>query len=185
MIFLFNRFFCSQKKFQELEIANIAYKTRIKIHNQLESNRYKAKVLALSTNDGKYSIHSTLSHSYVLTLSNLFSSLTYLFVSTIFVLAQFPNFFSSKFAKKKLNQLHWIRRSSVTYSAMFHLRFLSCFKSIVLSIFVVARRAFCCFSRKRKPSYSECEVLTSVNVEQSSYPTNRRSNEVRPSDCGI
>lgn len=37
-------------------------------------------------------------------------------------------------------------------------------KNLFLTIFAIVRRGLCCFSRQRKPSYSDCEVLTSVDV---------------------
>lgn len=38
-------------------------------------------------------------------------------------------------------------------------------KNIFITILAILRRGLCCLSRKRKPSYSDCEVLTSVNVD--------------------
>lgn len=52
---------------------------------------------------------------------------------------------------------------------------LSRFKSFLLSIITLFRRALCCFTRRRKPSYAECEILTSVNVVQTNQ--NARSRE--------
>lgn len=52
-------------------------------------------------------------------------------------------------------------------------------KSLFLTIFAVIRRAFCCFSRKRKPSYADCEILTSVNVDHSTYSNSKRHNDVK------
>lgn len=51
------------------------------------------------------------------------------------------------------------------------------FKSFILSIITLFRRALCCFSRRRKPSYSECEILTSVNVH-ANQNTTRKQEEV-------
>lgn len=48
-------------------------------------------------------------------------------------------------------------------------------KSFLLSIITLFRRTLCCFSRRRKSSYSECEILTSVNVVQTNQ--NARSRE--------
>lgn len=50
-------------------------------------------------------------------------------------------------------------------------------KAVLLSFAVLFKRALCCFSRKRRNSYSECEVLQSVNVvDNKTYGTQR--NEV-------
>lgn len=51
------------------------------------------------------------------------------------------------------------------------------FKSFLLSIITLFRRALCCFSRRRKPSYAECEILTSVNVH-TNHNANRSHDEV-------
>lgn len=40
-------------------------------------------------------------------------------------------------------------------------------KSLLLGILALIRRALCCFSRRRKRSNSECEILNSVSVVQS------------------
>lgn len=62
---------------------------------------------------------------------------------------------------------------------MFIIHIFSRIKSFLLTVFAVVRRAFCCFSRKRKPSFAECEVLTSVNVvEHNSYENPKRQNGV-------
>lgn len=39
-------------------------------------------------------------------------------------------------------------------------------KSILLGILALVRRAMCCFSRRRKRSNSECEILDSISVVQ-------------------
>lgn len=51
------------------------------------------------------------------------------------------------------------------------------FKSFLLSIITLFRRALCCFSRRRKSSHSECEILTSVNVVHSNNQHANRSQE--------
>lgn len=54
------------------------------------------------------------------------------------------------------------------------------FKSFLLTLIAAFRRALCCFSRRRKSSNSECEVLTSVNVVQSNNNHgSRQRDEVR------
>lgn len=51
------------------------------------------------------------------------------------------------------------------------------FKSFLLSIIALFRRALCCFSRRRKPSYAECEILTSVNVVHTNNHHGNRSHD--------
>lgn len=51
------------------------------------------------------------------------------------------------------------------------------FKSFLLSIITLFRRALCCFSRRRKSSHSECEILTSVNVVHGNNQHVNRSQE--------
>lgn len=53
-------------------------------------------------------------------------------------------------------------------------------KAVLLSFAVLFKRALCCFSRKRRNSYGECEILQSVNVvDNNTYATQR--NEVSAS----
>lgn len=54
------------------------------------------------------------------------------------------------------------------------------FKSLFLVLINVFRRALCCFSRRRKTSHSECEMLTSINVVQNNNNHGSRNrDEVR------
>lgn len=39
-------------------------------------------------------------------------------------------------------------------------------KAVLLAVIAVLRRGFCCLSRRRKPSLTGCEVLSSVSVVQ-------------------
>jgi len=48
-------------------------------------------------------------------------------------------------------------------------------KSILLTFIAIFKLALCCFSRKRRDSFSECEILSSVNVISESSSTRRRS----------
>lgn len=60
------------------------------------------------------------------------------------------------------------------------------FKSFLLSIITLFRRALCCFSRRRKPSYAECEILTSVNVvHTNNHNANRSHDEVCVTNANI
>ncbi|XP_031621238.1 uncharacterized protein LOC116339483 [Contarinia nasturtii] len=61
---------------------------------------------------------------------------------------------------------------------MIIIHMLNQFKSLLLSIITLCRRALCCFSRRRKSSFSECEMLTSVNVVNSSHETRHHRGEV-------
>lgn len=49
------------------------------------------------------------------------------------------------------------------------------FKALILGCLAVVNRAMCCFSRKRRNSFSDCEVLQSVNVVQSDFSSKKRS----------
>ncbi|XP_055305459.1 uncharacterized protein LOC129570082 [Sitodiplosis mosellana] len=62
---------------------------------------------------------------------------------------------------------------------MILIHMLSRFKSLLLSLITLFRRALCCFSRRRKSSFSDCEVLTSVNVVQSSNCSRHRNEDER------
>lgn len=53
------------------------------------------------------------------------------------------------------------------------------FKSLLLTLITLFRRALCCFSRRRKASFSDCEILTSVNVQSNN---SRHRNEVKSED---
>lgn len=48
-------------------------------------------------------------------------------------------------------------------------------KSVLLAFVAIFKRALCCFSRKRRDSFSECEMLSSVNVVSENSSTRRRS----------
>lgn len=54
-------------------------------------------------------------------------------------------------------------------------------KAIALGILTIFKQALCCFSRRRKRSNSECEVLNMVSViqnDQSSTTYAKNRNEV-------
>lgn len=52
------------------------------------------------------------------------------------------------------------------------------FKAIFLGFLTIFNRALCCFSRKRRNSFSDCEVLQSVNVITNEYSSSKKRNEV-------
>lgn len=54
------------------------------------------------------------------------------------------------------------------------------FKSFLLSLIALFRRALCCFTRRRKPSYAECEILTSINVVETNQNTRSRDEVSAP-----
>lgn len=56
---------------------------------------------------------------------------------------------------------------------MVFIHMLNRLKSFLLSLITLFRRALCCVSRRRKPSYSDCEILTSVNVQSSNNQKHR------------
>lgn len=53
-------------------------------------------------------------------------------------------------------------------------------KSFLLGILTLFRRALCCFSRRRKRSHSECEVLNSISVVQNdgNHSSTKHRNDV-------
>ncbi|KAJ6636923.1 Receptor-binding cancer antigen expressed on SiSo cells [Pseudolycoriella hygida] len=52
-------------------------------------------------------------------------------------------------------------------------------KAMLLALVVIFKRALCCFSRKRRDSFSECEMLSSVNVVSENTSARRRSEAER------
>lgn len=61
-------------------------------------------------------------------------------------------------------------------------------KVFLLGILALVRRAMCCFSRRRKRSNSECEILDSISVVQNdgNHSSAKHRNEVnicRPPDA--
>lgn len=49
------------------------------------------------------------------------------------------------------------------------------FKALILGCLTVFNRTLCCFSRKRRNSFSDCEVLQSVSVVNNEYSSKKRS----------
>lgn len=79
-----------------------------------------------------------------------------------------------------------LSNKATEFSIMFFNLILSRFKSILLTFVALFRRALCCFSRRRKRSFDDCEILNSVSVvqtdtRQSSSSNRQNRNDVRNS----